>query len=276
MGPFLRDMAARRLIGFERQAGPYAVAELRLYDALQRNRTEASAEGLRVYVADTLDDPFLEQLPLGTFYDAIAQSREAANRVKRDEHVMVVICNPPYDAAARGAGKWIESGRTAAGRAPLDAFRTSGNGRYESVLTNQHVYFWRWATWKAFDQFAETPSGVVAFISPSAYLTSQGFAGFREYFRRTADEGWIVDVSPEGHQSDVCSVGVRGQQDEGHHQMVPLSQERTGCEALIGTQRGAPDSVAVCVHDRPAGAPQCSGAVGRPRARTGAFAVTHQ
>ncbi len=117
---------------------------------------------------------------------------------------MVAIGNPPYDKATKGAGKWIETGDPGTGQPPpLDAFRAPGNGRYEYVLTNLHVYFWRWATWKVFDHHGEAPNGVVAFITTSAYLTSRGFAGMREYLRRTADEGWIVDVSPEGHQPDV-------------------------------------------------------------------------
>jgi hypothetical protein len=44
---------------------------------------------------------------------------------------------------------------------------------------------------------------VVALISPSAYLSSRGFAGMRTYLRQTADEGWIIDLSPEGHRPDI-------------------------------------------------------------------------
>jgi Type ISP C-terminal specificity domain/N-6 DNA Methylase len=204
VGPALRDMVKRRLIGFEKQTGPYAVAELRLYEELRRYQSTAPADGLRIYVTDTLDNPYIEQTQLGSTYEPIARSRRAANRVKRDEPVIVVIGNPPYDKATKGAGKWIETGDPGAGQSPpLDAFRAAGKGRYEYVLTNLHVYFWRWATWKVFDHHSEAPSGIVAFITTSAYLTSPGFAGMREYLRRTADQGWIVDVSPEGHRPDI-------------------------------------------------------------------------
>jgi hypothetical protein len=206
VGPWLRDMAKRRLVGFEKQMGPYAVAELRLYEALRRKHSDAPAKGLRLYVADTLDSPYVKQTKLGIQYQDIAASRESANKVKRDEPVMVVIGNPPHDKARKGSGKWIETGEGGpSAKAPLDAFRAPGNGRYEYVLANLHVYFWRWGTWKVFDHHRDARCGVVAFISPSAFLTSPGFAGMRAYLRHTADEGWIVDLSPEGHQPDTTT-----------------------------------------------------------------------
>jgi hypothetical protein len=206
VGPRLRDMATHRLIGFEKQIGPYAVAELRLYDALRHNQSDAPARGLRMYIADTLDSPYGDQTQLPFPYKDIGASREAADRVKRDEPVMVVIGNPPHDKAPKGSGKWIETGRGGpTAQPPLDKFRAPGNGRYEYVLANMYVYFWRWATWKVFDHHEDAPSGVVAFVSPSAYLTSHGFAGMREYLRRTTDEGWIINLSPEGHRPEVAT-----------------------------------------------------------------------
>jgi hypothetical protein len=204
VGPRLREVVAKRLIGFEKQIGPFAIAELRLYDVLRRKQSDAPAGGLRLYIADTLDSPWVQQTQLAVTYRDIAFSRESANKVKRDEPVMVAIGNPPHDKATKGAGKWIETGEGGpSGKAPLDAFRAPGNGRYEYVLTNLWVYFWRWATWKVFDHHREAPSGVVALISPSTYLSARGFAGMRTYLRQTADEGWIIDLSPEDHRPDV-------------------------------------------------------------------------
>ena len=89
-----------------------------------------------------------------------------------------------------------------------------GNGRYEYVLSNLSVFFWRWATWKVFDAHPSKPAGVVAFITTAAYTNGPGFAGMREYLRRTADEGWIIDLSPEGHQPDVSTRVFPGVQHQ--------------------------------------------------------------
>jgi hypothetical protein len=198
----LRDLLPR-LIGFERQIGPYAVAELKLDQALAAHHTEANDEDFRLYVADTLDDPIAMPIPRRSRpYRPLVDSRIAANKVKTDERVMVVLGNPPYRAMARKFGKWVLDGGRGA-RSLLDDFRQLGNGRHEYKLHDLAVYFWRWALWKAFESTPDQPAGVVAFITTNAYLDGPGFAGMRRFLRQQADFGWIIDVAPEGHQSEV-------------------------------------------------------------------------
>jgi len=103
----------------------------------------------------------------------------------------------------------VENGSAAHGRsarAILDDFRLAGNGRTEYVLKNLYVYFWRWGTWKVWESATADPdgdAGLVCFISTSGYLRGPGFKGMREYLRRHASEGWIIDLTPEGQTPDV-------------------------------------------------------------------------
>ena len=197
------DLAAR-LVGFEIQMGPYAVAELRTTDLLRDRGAAIPPGGLPLYVTDTLDNPHTEGEQLASTFAAISHSRRAANIVKATTPVTVVIGNPPYRERAEGAGGWIEHGDPDATAPPLlDAFRAEGNGRSEFVLKNLYVYFWRWATAKVFD--AEAGEGIVCFITTTGYLRGPGFKGMREYLRRTASEGWIIDVTPEGIRPEVAT-----------------------------------------------------------------------
>ncbi|GAA5172242.1 hypothetical protein GCM10023214_53480 [Amycolatopsis dongchuanensis] len=211
VAPHLRELAGR-LIGFENQAAPYAVAELRLHSLLKKRHRSEVPHSERRFLADTLDDPDAQTLPLGKMYEAINRSRRGANQVKREEPVMVVLGNPPYADKAAGTAPWIEKSGAGKGTPGLKAFRRVGNGRREYVLSNKYVYFWRWATWKAFDAHPGHPSGVVAFVCSAGFLAGPGFAGMREYLRRTADEGWIIDLTPEGHQPPVNTRFFRGNQ----------------------------------------------------------------
>lgn len=198
---------AGRLIGFELQMGPYAVAELRTSGLLDQLEASAPRQGMRMYVTDTLDDPIAEVRYLTSGLEPIAASRRAANAVKNHEPVTVVIGNPPYRERAEGMGGWIERGDGDKNAAtPLDRFRADGNGLAEYVLKNLYVYFWRWGTWKVFDHHHVAPggnAGIVCFISTSGYLRGPGFKGMREYLRRTCSEGWIIDLTPEGQTPDV-------------------------------------------------------------------------
>jgi hypothetical protein len=196
--------AARRIVGVEKQAGPFAVAELRIAEALHRHDAVAPPDGVRLYVADTLDNPFAEQANLAATLEPIAVSRRRANLMKAEEPVVVVLGNPPYREYARGSGGFIEDGapNTAWATPPLDAFRQPGARGYKD-LANLHVYFWRWATWKVFDAHPDSGDGVICFITTSGYLKGPAFAGMRRYLRENASEGWVIDCTPEGHQPPV-------------------------------------------------------------------------
>jgi len=119
---------------------------------------------------------------------------------------LIIAGNPPYRDKAKGAAPWIEERRPpgeAIPRPSLDEFRRPGKGRLEGKLSSLYVYFWRWALWQAFE--ARPAPGTVAFITPKSYLAGESFGGMRTHMRRVADEGWIVDLSPEGHQAPVAT-----------------------------------------------------------------------
>ena len=201
---------AKNLYGFELQSGPFSVAELRLNQTLKELGADISEDGLNLYVADTLSDPYAKQKPVnGNTLRLLSQLSNKATRVKREVPIQVCIGNPPYKDKAEGMGGWVESGfRSPDVASPiLDDFRASGMGRYEYVLKNLYVYFWRWAFWKVFeDSFramegqsdSAQRAGVVCFITADGYLNGPGFAGMREYIRRSSSRGWIINVTPEG------------------------------------------------------------------------------
>lgn len=206
--PWLRQFFQERLVGFEIQAAPYAVAELRLHEALRtRFETEVPRAEMR-FLTDALENPVQQQQRLPAPYRVIGEARDLANRVKRDQRVMVVIGNPPHVEGTKGKAPWIEARRAQplddkrqqVAHPSLDEFRTRGHHRYESDLYGLPWCFWRWATWKVFEAHSDSPAGVVAFLTPSSFLRGRSFAGMREYLRRTCDEGWIIDLSPEGNR----------------------------------------------------------------------------
>ena len=208
--------AAARLIGFEIQLGPFAVAQLRLLAELTELASGHTPPPLRTFVTDTLGNPYVEEEWLPAMFGPIAESRRQANHIKQQERITVVIGNPPYKEKARGRGGWVESGNEAAGQAgPLADWMPPaewGIGAHAKHLRNLYVYFWRWATWKVFDQEPATSHGVVCFITVAGFLNGPGFEKMRDYLRRTADEIWIIDCSPEGHQPEVNTRIFQGVQ----------------------------------------------------------------
>jgi hypothetical protein len=207
------EAAAKRIIGFEMQFGPFAVAQLRLIAELQGLMQKPPLPELRLFITDTLSNPFIEEERLGQTYEPIAVSRRAANKVKKEERITVVIGNPPYKNQAGGLGGWIESGGK--GRpAPMDRWSPPadwGISAHAHHLKNLYIYFWRWSTLKVFGsgwrdatgQPDDDRCGVVCFITVAGFLNGPGFQKMRDDLRRDCSEIWVIDCSPEGHQPDV-------------------------------------------------------------------------
>jgi hypothetical protein len=222
------EAAAKRVIGFELQFGPFAVAQLRIIAEMQALMATPKAlapaiPDLRLFITDTLGNPFIEEETLGQVYEPIAKSRRDANTIKKTQPITVVIGNPPYKEKAEGRGGWIEAGTGGKLVAPLDRWRPPpkwGVGPHVKHLKNLYVYFWRWATWKVFGSghYAATgfpdkdEEGIVCFITVAGFLNGPGFEKMRDDLRRTCSEIWVVDCSPEGHQPEVATRIFQGVQ----------------------------------------------------------------
>jgi hypothetical protein len=208
--------AVGRVIAFEMQLGPFSVAQLRILAEITDLTGVTPPPPPRMFVADTLSDPYGEPGWLPAILAPIAESRQQANQIKREERITVVIGNPPYKEKAKGLGGWIESGsKNSPERPPLEEWQPPpewGVGTHTKHLRNLYVYFWRWATWKVFDHDPNANTGIVCFITVAGFLNGPGFQKMRDYLRRTANEIWVIDCSPEGHQPDVPTRIFQGVQ----------------------------------------------------------------
>jgi predicted helicase len=169
-----------------------------------------------MFVTNTLGNPDDEEGWIPGLLAPIAKSRKDANRIKRDEPITVVIGNPPNKEKAKGRGGWVEGENAIAEKtAPLAAWmppREWGAGAHSKHLRNLYVYFWRWATWKVFDHHPSKRSGIVCYITVAGFLGGPGFQKMRDYLRRTCDDIWVIDCSPEGHQPEVATRIFQGVQ----------------------------------------------------------------
>ena len=218
--PAAIESAMQRLIAFELQLGPFAVAQLRIFAEALALTGAVPKVAPRMFVTDTLGNPNDDDGHFPGFLAAIGKQRKDANRIKREEPITVVIGNPPYKEKAKGRGGWVEGAvRPKGSYAPLDdwmpppAWRVGAHSKH---LRNLYVYFWRWATWKVFDHQPATGaaagSGIVAFITVAGFLSGPGFQRMREYLRQRCHEVWVIDCSPEGHQPEVATRVFQGVQ----------------------------------------------------------------
>ena len=223
------ESAIGRLIAFEIQLGPFAVAQLRVHAELIELIGKPPRATPRMFVTDTLGNPFAAVEELGSLYRTISESRLQANEIKRKEPITVVIGNPPYKEKAKGRGGWVEEEELNNWSPPADW----GVGAHATHLRNLYVYFWRWATWKVFDRDPKNDTGIVCFITVAGFLNGPGFQKMRNYLRRTADRIWVIDCSPEGHQPDVPTRIFQGVQQPVCIVMAARSKQKAGDEPAV-------------------------------------------
>ncbi|MDP2005523.1 MAG: type ISP restriction/modification enzyme [Rubrivivax sp.] len=211
--PAAISSALQRLIAFELQLGPFAVAQLRVFAEVAALTGAMPSTALRMFVTDTLGNPTDDGGAFPGFTAAIGMQRRAANRVKREQPITVVIGNPPYKDKAKGLGGWVEGADRKRGEyAPLDDWQPPpawGLGAHSKHLRNLYIYFWRWASRKVFEDLpGQAPgggSGIVAYITVAGFLSGPGFERMRQDLRQRCHEIWVIDCSPEGHQPEAAT-----------------------------------------------------------------------
>ena len=203
---------AKSIYGFEIMAGPYTVARMRL--VAKCAAYDAEMDPSRVLLTDTLSSTGKNQM-FDMFAQNLANEQAKANKVKDpDTRVTVVIGNPPYDRDQSQAGVTLPEPLRRSGRfgGMIRHSKTGGLGlikefrdKTPAVMRRQFhmvyelsTYFWRWAVWKVCEQAHPDGTvggpGVVSYISPSAWLHSDPWAGMRHHLRARFDRIWVVDL----------------------------------------------------------------------------------
>ena len=190
-----------RLHGFELMMAPYSVAHMKLGLRLKQTGYEfESDERLRVYLTNTLEKP--QDFSGRLYADFLAHEAEAANRVKRDVPVTVVIGNPPYSGISANTGEWI----TDLLRAYKQVDGKPLNER-KHWLNDDYVKFFRLGQW----YLENVPHGVLAYITNHGYLENPTFRGMRQSLARTFTDLYLMDLhgntnkgeeTPEGSKDD--------------------------------------------------------------------------
>lgn len=184
-----------RLNGFELMMAPYAVAHMKLAMVLKDTEYNfESNERLNVYLTNTLEEPGNSDGQMTLFDDPLASESIAANVVKKNNGINIVIGNPPYSGGSTNKGEWIlglieEYRREPGGKEKLKEVKTH--------IDNDYVKFIRYAQ-KSIEQSGE---GIVAYINPRDYLYSPTYRGMRWNLLDFFDEIYVIDLNGDMRQN---------------------------------------------------------------------------
>lgn len=196
----LKRAAAERVFGFELLPAPFVVAHLQLGLLLRALGAPLDDESERagVYLTNSLTgwEPPDAARPHLLFPELEAE-RDAADRVKRDKKILVVLGNPPYNAFA-GVSPEEEGGLVDAYKAGLNAPVADGGwGIKKFNLDDLYVRFFRIAE----RRIVLSGEGVICYISNFSYLGDPSFVVMRQRLLGEFDRFWFDCLNGDSRET---------------------------------------------------------------------------
>ncbi|MBU2591817.1 MAG: N-6 DNA methylase, partial [Nitrospinae bacterium] len=191
-----------RLNGFELLMASYAMAHLKLDLLLKETGyTPTKNQRLNVYLTNSLEEHHPDT---GTLFASwLSSEANAANHIKRDTPVMVIMGNPPYSGESANKGEWIMK--------LMEDYKKEPGGkeklkeRNPKWINDDYVKFLRYG-----QHFIEkNGSGVLAFINPHGFLDNPTFRGMRWNLLKTYDKIYTIDLHGNSKKKETAPDGSK-------------------------------------------------------------------
>ncbi|MBU1164627.1 N-6 DNA methylase [Patescibacteria group bacterium] len=188
----------KHFYGFELLIAPYAIAHLKLTLLLEdlgfnfeitKNDGDPDNDRLKVYLANTLDDPNKPpQLDLPGYH--IAEETSKANEVKKTKPIIAILGNPPYSGISLNMQ---DSMRQLVERYKFigeERIREKGALQFEKNLNDDYIKFISFAQ----SLVEKNKFGVIALITNNGYLDSPTLRGLRYNLLQSFDKLYFLNL----------------------------------------------------------------------------------
>lgn len=192
----VKAAALTRVHGFELLPAPFVVAHLQqglLLDGLGAPLVPRSDERARVYLTNALTG-WWEQAHPALPYAEFERERDAAEHVKRNEPILVVLGNPPYNGYAGVSG--VDEGGL------VDVYK-AGLSQPPWVITKNklddlYIRFFRIAERRVAEQ---TGRGIVCFISNFGWLGDPSAVVMRKRMVEEFDRVYVDNLNGDSRET---------------------------------------------------------------------------
>jgi hypothetical protein len=203
LGQDLKEAARHRVFGFEILSAPFVIAHWQVGTFLSgANAPLDPTKGERagIYLTNSLtgwQPPSGPKASLPLFPD-LESERDAAEHVKRDTQILVVVGNPPYYGFA-GVSPKEEDGLVEPYKEGLITIWKVKKFNMDDL----YVRFFRIAE----RRIQSTGRGIVSYISNHSYVGEQSFVVMRESLLNTFDKFWIENMHGDRKKSEYAPDG---------------------------------------------------------------------
>lgn len=193
-----------RINAFELMMAPYAVAHMKLAMVLKDTGYDFESEQrLNVYLTNSLEEAGNSDGQLTLWADPLATESIAANAVKKNTGICVVLGNPPYSGESANKNEYI--------LALMDDYKKEPGG---IVKLNEKNPKWLNDDYVKFIRFAQkVVSGgnksVIAYINPHGFIANPTFRGMRWKLMKDFDEIYILDLHGNSNRKETAPDGSK-------------------------------------------------------------------
>lgn len=198
---YVNDHLLPRLHGFELLMASYAVAHIKLDMLLEQTGFVHSENDrrLRIYLTNSLEECHPDTGSLWAQW--LSDEASAANRIKRDCPVMVMLGNPPYSGESQNKGEWIMR--------LMEDYKKEPGGKVQlkernpKWINDDYVKFIRLAQYYV----ERNRCGVIGFINPHGFLDNPTFRGMRWNLLHAFDKIYTINLHGNYKKKETCPDG---------------------------------------------------------------------
>ena len=194
----VNEFVLKNIFGFEYLIVPYILCHLRIHEFLESfgfHYKDAQKDRARVYLTNTLDDTTTKPTE---FFEEIDAEGHAADRVKHEEQILVIMGNPPYSVSSSNKTPFIET--------LMKTYKEAVKGEKNiQPLSDDYIKFLRFAHWK----MEQVSKGIVGVITNNSFLDGLIHRGMREELMKTFDEIYILNLHGNANKRETCPDGSK-------------------------------------------------------------------
>ena len=187
------------IYGFELSFVPYIVAHLKLSSILrQKGFSDLNlTHKFQIFLTNTLDLDGDKQIQMQVPFDSLKGQRDEALKLKRQEDLLVILGNPPYNVKSKNKGKEI-----------LELLQSYKQGLNETKLNldDDYIKFIRFAQWKLLEQ--NQKQGLMGFITNNSFLDGRTHRKMRQSLARAFDKIYILNLHGDSGDENVFDIRV--------------------------------------------------------------------
>ena len=199
---YVQEHLLPRLHGFELMMAPYTIAHLKLGLEIYGDHPEQTSDKrLQVYLTNSLEEYNKE--PRTLFSQWLALEAGAADSIKKDAPIMIVMGNPPYSGESQNKSNWIMNLMEDYKKEPGGKIRLQE--RNPKWINDDYCKFIRLAQ----DYVDRNNEGILAYICNNGFLDNPTFRGMRWNLLQSFDKIYVINLHGNSKKKETAPDGSK-------------------------------------------------------------------